>query len=96
MSKYVRIPRKEVNLTVLDKTIVIMRSFVENPYTNLIIGMILFGSGLSEAWNTLHNDIVHMNIKVHHGVMIFGIFSMLKTLPDIFLRLEHVHRGIGK
>jgi hypothetical protein len=96
MSKYVRIPRKEVNLTVLDKTIVIMRSFVENPYTNLIIGMILFGSGLSEAWNTLHNDIVHMNIKVHHGVMIFGIFSMLKTLPDIFLSLEHVHRGIGK
>lgn len=80
----------------LDKILETTRSFVENPYTNLFIGMILFGSGLSEAWNTLQNDIVHMNLKVHHGIMIYGIFSMLKTLPDIFESLEHVHHSIGQ
>lgn len=73
-----------------------LRNFIENPYTNLFIGMILFGTGLSDAWDTFYTDIIHLNIKVHHGIMIFGIFNILQTLPNIFGSLEHVHQGIRK
>lgn len=77
---------------VMDK----LRQFIENPYTNLIVGLILFFTGLSDAWNTFHDDLSHFHIRVHHGIMIYGLFSVVKTIPDIVSSLQYVHHGVRK
>lgn len=73
-----------------------LRRFIENPYTNLIVGLILFFTGLSDAWDTLYDDLAHLHIRVHHGIMIYGIFSVVKTIPDIVSSLQYVHQGVRK
>lgn len=70
----------------LDKTIEIMRTFVENPYTNLIIGMILFGSGLSEAWNTFNSNIAHMN--EHKSTSWCNDFRLFQYAENVFRYLR--------
>jgi uncharacterized membrane protein YiaA len=65
-----------------------LKKFVEHPYVNIIVGIVLFLSGLSEAWETLSEDIMNGNFGVHHGVIIFGLFHVLKCIPDMFEGLE--------
>lgn len=73
-----------------------LRRFIENPYTNLIVGLILFITGLSDAWDTLYDDLSHLHFHVHHGIMIYGLFSVVKTIPDLFSSLQYVHQGVRK
>lgn len=60
-----------------------LRKFVESPYLNMIVGLIVLFSGLSEAWGTLYKDIFGGNFGAHHGVVVFGFFQILKSLPHI-------------
>jgi len=66
------------------------KKWIESPYVNIIIGMILFLSGLSEAWGTLSEDIMNGNFGARHGVIIFGLFHVLKCIPDMFEGVEHL------
>jgi hypothetical protein len=67
-----------------------IKKFVESPYVNIIIGIILLLSGLSEAWETLFEDIMNGNFGARHGVIIYGLFQVLKCIPDMFEGLEHL------
>jgi len=71
-----------------------IESFVENPYVNLLIGVILFLSATFEVGDTLYADVSHLNVRVHHGIMIYGIFVAIKSLPVLFESLERVCRSI--
>lgn len=73
-----------------------LRRLIENPNTNLLVGLILFSTGLSEAWDTLSYDVSHLHFSVHHGIMVYGLFSMVKTIPDIFSSLQYVHQSVNK
>ena len=73
-----------------------IESFVENPYVNLLIGAILFLSAISEIGDVLYDDISNLNVRVHHGIMIYGVFLALKSIPDLFESLECVSRSIKK
>ena len=70
--------------------------FVENPYLNLLVGAMLFLSAVYEVGDTLYEDMLHLNVKVHHGIMIYSIFVAIKSIPDIFESLERVSRSIKK
>lgn len=70
-----------------------LRIFVEHPFVNLIVALILFVTGLTEGWDSLQEDISNFDLKAHHGVMVYGFFSMLKSIPDIFLGLEKMYQG---
>ncbi len=72
-----------------------IRRIVENPFLNLVVGIILLISGLSEAWDTMWDDIVNLNLKAHHGIIIFAILNIMRTIPDFFESLEHVQRDVG-
>jgi hypothetical protein len=61
----------------------LLRTFVQSPYVNLVVALILFSSGLVEGWDSLKEDIVALNLRVHHGVVLYGLFNTLKSLPDI-------------
>jgi hypothetical protein len=74
----------------------VIKKILESPYTNLLMGVILFICGLSEALEVLSEDLEHFSLRVHHGIMVFGLFTILKTFPDIFESLEHIHKGVKK
>ena len=71
-----------------------IKDFVENPYVNLLIGAILFLSAISEVGDALYDDISNLNVRVHHGIMIYGVFMAIKSIPDLFESLERVSRSI--
>jgi len=67
----------------------ILKRIVENPYLNIVIGLILLYSGIVETVNEL-KEIEEFNIGVHHGVVLFAILHILKTIPDLFEGLEYL------
>jgi len=69
-----------------------LKAFVENPYLNVIVGIIFLLSGISEVINEL-DDLESITFGSHHGVIIYSIFHILKTLPDIFEGLEYVEKA---
>ena len=68
-----------------------LKRIVENPYLNIIVGLLFLYSGLSE---TVHEfeGFANFEIGAHHGVIIFAILNILKTLPDLFEGLEYIEK----
>jgi hypothetical protein len=65
-----------------------IRSFVDNPITNLVKGVALLLIGLSDASHTFRDDISHGHVRVGHGLIIIGLFSILDALPHLIESLE--------
>ena len=65
-----------------------IRSFVENPVTNLLKGIALLAIGLSDAYQTVRDDIAQRHLRVGHGLIIIGFFSILDSLPHLIGSLE--------
>jgi hypothetical protein len=63
-------------------------AFVENPVTNLVKGIMLLLIGLSEASRTFREDVSQGHIRVGHGIILIGIFSILEALPHIIEGLD--------
>ncbi len=63
-------------------------AFVENPVTNLVKGTVLLLIGLTEASHTFREDVAHGHVRVGHGIIIIGIFSILEALPHIIEGLD--------
>ena len=59
-----------------------IETFVEHPITNLVKGIVLLLIGLTEAARTFHEDLASGHLRVGHGLMIIGLFSMLEALPQ--------------
>jgi hypothetical protein len=71
-----------------DKLARAIAAFVENPATNLVKGLALLLIGLSEAASTLQEDLAHGRVRVGHGLIIIGFFSILHALPDLLEGLD--------
>ncbi len=69
-----------------------IKRWVESAILNLIVGLVMFGTSLAEAWATLGADIMSLNLGGHHGIAVFGLFSVVKALPDLFSGAEYVVR----
>jgi hypothetical protein len=67
-------------------------SFVENPVTNLVKGIALLLIGVTEASHTIREDISHGHVRVGHGIIIIGVFSILEALPHITEGLDASRR----
>jgi hypothetical protein len=65
-----------------------IQSFVENPVTNLVKGIALLLIGLTEAARTFREDVANGHVRVGHGIIIIGIFSILEALPHLIEGLE--------
>ncbi|MBT8421457.1 MAG: hypothetical protein KJO08_11445 [Gammaproteobacteria bacterium] len=68
-----------------------LKRITESPYLNIVIGLLMFYSGASEAWNELH-ELEEVTVGAHHGVILFSLLHILKTIPDIFEGLEHIQK----
>ena len=65
-----------------------IKAFVENPITNLVKGVALLVIGLSDASRTFLDDLTHGHVRVGHGLIILGAFSILGALPHLIEALE--------
>jgi hypothetical protein len=71
-----------------------IRSFVENPVTNLVKGLLLLFIGLSEASHTLKEDIESWHLRVGHGLVVIGLFGVLDAVPHLIEGLEASSRYV--
>jgi hypothetical protein len=65
-----------------------IKSFVQNPITNLVKGFALLFIGVSEASHTFREDLIHGRVRVGHGLVIIGLFSILDALPHFIEGME--------
>ena len=56
-----------------------LERIILSPYLNLLSGFILLITSGYETWHTID----HFSLGAHHGVLVFSIIQILKTLPDI-------------
>jgi hypothetical protein len=63
-------------------------AFVENPVTNLVKGIALLVIGITEAARTFREDIANGHVRVGHGIIIIGLFSILEALPHVIEGLD--------
>jgi hypothetical protein len=71
-----------------DKIARAISAFVENPVTNLVKGIALVFIGLTEASRTFREDVAHGQVRVGHGLIIIGLFSVLDALPHLIEGLD--------
>jgi hypothetical protein len=64
----------------------ILQKITESPYLNLVSGLILLTTAGIEIFRTLDEGL----IGAHHGVAIFGLIEIVKTLPEILHGTEEV------
>ena len=73
-----------------------LRAMLEHPWMNFTVATILIGTGLSEGWDSMTDNLQNLTLKSHHGVIVFGFVNMLKSIPDILMGLEKaVERQFG-
>ncbi len=65
-----------------------IKAFVDNPVTNLVKGIALLVIGLVDASHTFRDDITQGHVRVGHGLVIIGLFSILGALPHLIESLE--------
>lgn len=69
-----------------------LKSIVENPYLNIIVGLILLYTGIAESIAVYH-EIEKFELGVHHGVVPYAILHILKSVPDRLEGLEFITKA---
>lgn len=63
-------------------------AFVDHPVTILVKGLVLLAIGLADASRTFREDLASGHVRVGHGLVIIGFFSVLGALPHLIEGLE--------
>ena len=58
----------------------------------MCVGFILVLTSLSEIWGTIWSDLSHFRFRVHHGVILYGLYTILRSIADLHEGLEHLNR----
>ena len=66
-------------LMYLSGLVLMLKNFTQNPLINLMSGLILLLTSGYETWNTIEE----FSVATHHGVFIFSVLQILKTLPEV-------------
>ena len=65
-----------------------LRRFISHPWVGLVAALAMLLAGLSEGWDTIQEDLMNTEVKTHHGVIVYGFYAVLKSIPDVFDGLE--------
>lgn len=66
-------------LSYLSGLVFMLKNFTQNPLVNLMSGLILLLTSGYETWNTIEE----FSVGTHHGVFLFSVLQILKTLPEV-------------
>lgn len=67
-----------------------LKSIVHSPYLNLFSGAILLLTSSWETWNRFDD----FSLAAHHGVLVFSIVQLMRTIPEIFDGLKDIHESV--
>ena len=76
----------------MSRPIATLTRIVKNPYLNVVVGLVFLYTGISETVHEL-DQLEDGTIAAHHGVILFSIMHVLKTLPECFEGLESLDRA---
>ncbi|MHC5544375.1 hypothetical protein ACYOEI_39605 [Singulisphaera rosea] len=71
-----------------DRIVRAIKAFTEDPFVNLVKGVVLLLIGVSDASRTFKEDVTHGHIRVGHGLILIGLFSILEALPHLIEGLD--------
>ncbi|MFT5661381.1 MAG: hypothetical protein ACI9TV_002027 [Sulfurimonas sp.] len=54
-----------------------LKRITENPYLNLISGLILLFTSAFETWKSLEEG-----LGLHHGILLFSLIHIVKAIPE--------------
>ena len=57
-----------------------LKSVIENRWIKIIVALALFFSAGAEVFDSLEE----LDVGAHHGVLLYSILNIFKTLPDFF------------
>ena len=57
-----------------------LKSLIENRWIKIIVALALFFSAGAEVFDNLEE----LDVGAHHGVLLYSILNIFKTLPDFF------------
>ena len=66
-----------------------LKKITQSPYLNLFSGAILLFTAGYETWNTFGEA----SLGVHHGIVVFSIIQIVKTIPKIMHGLKEVEKA---
>jgi len=69
-----------------------LKRIVKNPYINIAVGILFLYSGIHETVCELR-EVEGFRIGAHHGVILFAILQIMKTVPDFFEGLEYIEEA---
>jgi hypothetical protein len=67
-----------------------IRRLLKHPVTDVFVALILIATSLTQGWGTIISDLVHFRPGVHHGVLLFGLVTLVGTLPDLIDGLDRM------
>jgi len=70
-----------------------LKNFSENPWVNLISGLVLVYTSGIEVFDSLDEE---FKAGVHHGVFLFGIIQLLRSLPEFVEGATRIREGKEK
>ncbi len=67
-----------------------LKAITESPYVNLVVGLILIYTSVSEM--IAEFDKVDHGISMHHGVALYGLLMVFRSIPELVEGLSHMSR----
>ncbi len=74
----------------MGKIRVTIQKIIRSPYFSFAMGMMLLLCGILEATETIIEDFVNVEVKTHHGLILFGFGQILKSITDILEGTESI------
>jgi hypothetical protein len=60
-----------------------LRLFIRDPLTQLVVGLILVGTGTADVIHDILSTKQSWRIGVHHGVIVLGLMQILQNVPQM-------------
>ncbi|XOV80984.1 MAG: hypothetical protein ACFHVJ_08540 [Aestuariibacter sp.] len=70
------------------------KTIVESSFLRLLVGFILLYTSGAEVWHE-YLEADDVAIGAHHGILVFAVVHILKTLPDIMEGLDNINESRG-
>ena len=66
-----------------------LKKITQSPYLNLLSGIILLLTASNEIWESFEKS----SVGARHGIFIFSIIHILKSIPEITHGLKEVEEA---
>lgn len=64
----------------------VVRTVTGHPITTLLVALVLILTSVVEVYRDVEEDAV----GAHHGLLLFGLLSLLRVIPDLVEGLERL------